>query len=113
MIQDFDFKPSKVLVIAYYFPPMGLSGVQRTLKFVKYLPQFGWHPTVLTVEPWGYFAKDETLLADLEGKPVEIVQDPGGRTRPPLQEEGRGRAPPGADPQDPEPGQRYGLLPRQ
>ena len=30
-----------VLVIAYYFPPLGLSGVQRTLKFVKYLPQFG------------------------------------------------------------------------
>jgi glycosyltransferase involved in cell wall biosynthesis len=55
----------KVLVIAYYFPPMGLSGVQRTLKFVKYLPQFNWHPTVLTVEPGGYVAQDNTLLEEL------------------------------------------------
>ncbi len=76
MIQDFEFGPRRVLVIAYYFPPMGLSGVQRTLKFVKYLPQFGWHPTVLTVEPWGYVARDESLLADLEGKPVEVVRTP-------------------------------------
>jgi hypothetical protein len=30
----------KVLVIAYYFPPIGLSGVQRTLKFTKYLSEF-------------------------------------------------------------------------
>ena len=39
----------RVLVIAYYFPPMGGAGVQRTLKFVKYLPQYGWQPHVLTV----------------------------------------------------------------
>ena len=38
-----------VLMIAYYFPPMGGAGVQRTLKFVKYLPEFGWQPHVLTV----------------------------------------------------------------
>lgn len=61
-----------VLVVAYYFPPLGLSGVQRTLKFVKYLPQFGWRPTVLTVTPTGYFAQDETLLVDLEGVDVRI-----------------------------------------
>jgi len=34
------FKKRKVLIISYYFPPMGLSGVQRTLKFVKYLPAY-------------------------------------------------------------------------
>jgi glycosyltransferase involved in cell wall biosynthesis len=62
----------RVLVIAYYFPPMGLSGVQRTLKFVKYLPTFGWDPTVLTVEPQGYLARDESLLEDLEGKNIRI-----------------------------------------
>lgn len=61
-----------VLVIAYYFPPLGLSGVQRTLKFVKYLPQYGWHPTVLTVEARGYFATDEDLLAEINSLPVEI-----------------------------------------
>jgi len=64
----------RVLVIAYYFPPMGLSGVQRTLKFVKYLPDFGWLPTVLTVDPRGYFAKDDSLLAELEGRSVTVVR---------------------------------------
>ncbi len=64
----------RVLVIAYYFPPMGLSGVQRTLKFVKYLPQYGWAPTVLTVEPRGYYAHDDSLLHELEGKDVAIIR---------------------------------------
>ncbi|MEM8485649.1 MAG: glycosyltransferase [Bacteroidota bacterium] len=41
----------RVLVIAYYFPPSGGSGVQRALKFVKYLPSFGWMPEVLTLDP--------------------------------------------------------------
>jgi glycosyltransferase involved in cell wall biosynthesis len=61
-----------VLVIAYYFPPMGLSGVQRTLKFVKYLPDYGWEPTVLTVTPTGYFAQDYTLLEEINKRHVEI-----------------------------------------
>ena len=56
----------KVLLIAYYFPPMGLSGVQRTVKFAKFLPQYGWKPTVLTVEPTGYYAFDDTLLKEAE-----------------------------------------------
>ncbi len=66
----------RVLVVAYYFPPLGLSGVQRTLKFVKYLPAFGWEPTVLTVEDRGYFAKDEALLRELDGLPVSIIRTP-------------------------------------
>lgn len=61
-----------VLVVAYYFPPMGLSGVQRTLKFVKYLPQFGWQPTVLTVAPTGYFAMDYSLLKEIEPREILI-----------------------------------------
>jgi glycosyltransferase involved in cell wall biosynthesis len=69
-----DALPRKVLVIAYYFPPMGLSGVQRTLKFVKYLPQFGWQPTVLTVTPTGYYAHDPSLLEELEGLNIGIVR---------------------------------------
>ena len=74
--------PRRVLVIAYYFPPMGLSGVQRTLKFVKYLSEFGWHPTVLTVEPRGYFVNDDTLLAELEGRSVTVVRTaPSGPAR--------------------------------
>lgn len=64
----------RVLVIAYYFPPMGLSGVQRTLKFVKYFSDFGWHSTVLTITPKSYYAFDETLLTDLAGKQVDFVR---------------------------------------
>jgi glycosyltransferase involved in cell wall biosynthesis len=67
-----EIPPRRVLVIAYYFPPMGLSGVQRTLKFVKYLPKFGWHPTVLTVAPGGYFAKDESLLEEVHSLDIRI-----------------------------------------
>jgi glycosyltransferase involved in cell wall biosynthesis len=71
-VTDSPVKLRNVLVIAYYFPPMGLSGVQRTLKFVKYLPQFGWQPTVLTVTPTGYYAHDYTLLEELHPHHVEI-----------------------------------------
>ena len=53
---------------------MGLSGVQRTLKFVKYLPTFGWKPTVLTVTPGGYFAQDESLLAEIQSPDIRIVR---------------------------------------
>lgn len=64
----------KVLVIAYYFPPMGYSGVQRTSKFVKHLVDFGWEPTVLTIKPKSYYAFDETLLKELEEKNIRIIR---------------------------------------
>lgn len=41
----------RVLIITYYWPPAGGAGVQRWLKFVKYLPQSGFEPYVLTVDP--------------------------------------------------------------
>ena len=63
----------KVLVVSYYFPPMGLSGVQRTQKFVKYLPQFGWLPTVLTISRAEYLAFDPSLLDELPEE-VEILR---------------------------------------
>ena len=40
----------KVFMIAHQFPPIGGSGVQRTVKFIKYLPGFGWEGIVLTVK---------------------------------------------------------------
>lgn len=55
----------KVLVITYYWPPAGGPGVQRVLKFVKYLPQFGYEPIVLTVENGEYPAIDESLQKDV------------------------------------------------
>lgn len=59
----------RVLIIAYYFPPVGGGGVQRTAKFVKYLPEFGWKPVVLTVKEEVYKRTnrsiDVTLLEDI------------------------------------------------
>ena len=66
----------KVLVIAYYFPPMGLSGVQRILKFVKYFPKNNWHPTVLTSGPAGYFAHDPELLKEIDAN-IPIIRVTG------------------------------------
>ncbi|NNE71561.1 MAG: glycosyltransferase, partial [Rhodothermales bacterium] len=62
----------RVLVLAYYFPPLGLSGVQRIARFVKYLPDHGWDPVVVTPEPGGYFAFDPELLSDLEDRGIPI-----------------------------------------
>lgn len=55
----------KVLVITYYWPPSGGGGVQRWLKFVKYLPQFGWEPIVYTPENPEYPSLDQSLLKDV------------------------------------------------
>ena len=55
----------KVLVIAYYFPPSGGPGVQRVLKHVQYLKEFGWEPIVLTVSNGQFPARDESLLKEI------------------------------------------------
>jgi len=55
----------RILMIAYDFPPMGGSGVQRTLKFAKYLPEFGWQPVILTVSNPPLHEQDDTLLSEL------------------------------------------------
>lgn len=54
----------RLLIVAYYFPPSGGAGVQRVLKWVKYLPQFGIEPVVLTVKNGAYPSLDPTLTAD-------------------------------------------------
>ncbi len=46
---------NRVLMIAFHFPPCAeSSGVHRTLKFTRYLPDNGWQPIVLTVHPRVY-----------------------------------------------------------
>jgi hypothetical protein len=57
--------PRYVLVVTYYFPPAGGPGVQRVLKFIKYLSDFGWTPIVLVPENPEYQARDESLLKEL------------------------------------------------
>jgi len=56
----------QVLFCAYIFPPLGGAGVQRSLKFVKYLRRYGYEPVVLTVgRNDGKIAEDATMLAEL------------------------------------------------
>ena len=55
----------RVLFITYYWPPSGGSGVQRPLKFVKYLNQFGWEPIVYTVENGEFPEIDESLIKEV------------------------------------------------
>ena len=65
----------RVLLISYYFPPSGGPGVQRILKFVRYLPQCGWLPTVLTVDPnYAAFPSiDDSLLEEIPSD-VEVIR---------------------------------------
>jgi len=65
----------KVLIITYYWPPSGGAGVQRWLKFVKYLPQFGWEPIVYTVDNGEYPVIDNSLLDDIS-KNVTVLKTP-------------------------------------
>lgn len=55
------------LLVAYHFPPIaGSSGLQRTLRFAQYLPEFGWRPVVLSVRPSAYEQVDEASLAQIQ-----------------------------------------------
>jgi glycosyltransferase involved in cell wall biosynthesis len=74
-VQTPDRKPRKVLMICCVFPPAGGAGVQRSVKFAKYLPSFGWLPTVWTATDHPYLPQDPTLLEDL---PEEVQIASGG-----------------------------------
>jgi len=52
----------KVLMICFFFPPLGGGGIQRSVKFVKYLPDYNWRPMVLSVKNWHYHAEDNSPL---------------------------------------------------
>ena len=56
----------RALLIAYHYPPVQVSsGIQRTLKFSQYLPDYGWDPLVLTVHPRAYEAINQDQLAEI------------------------------------------------
>jgi hypothetical protein len=63
----------KILIITYYWPPAGGPGVQRWLKFAKYLPEFGWNPVIYTPENPSYPLFDESLLKDVPQN-LEIIK---------------------------------------
>ncbi|WAC02576.1 glycosyltransferase family 4 protein [Lacinutrix neustonica] len=65
----------KVLIITYYWPPAGGPGVQRWLKFVKYLPEFDIEPIVYCPYNPIYPQKDESLLAEVSKK-LKVLKQP-------------------------------------
>jgi glycosyltransferase involved in cell wall biosynthesis len=59
-------------MIAFHFPPAaGSSGIQRTLRFARHLPQFGWEPVVLTASPRAYERTSDDQMDDAAGIAVE------------------------------------------
>jgi len=65
----------RVLIITYYWPPSGGGGVQRWLKFVKYLPSFGWQPVVVVPENPEYPVTDYSLEDDISPQ-TDIIKLP-------------------------------------
>jgi glycosyltransferase involved in cell wall biosynthesis len=65
----------KVLIITYYWPPMGGGGVQRWLKTTKYLREFGWEPVIFTADGSEISMHDESLLSDIPSG-VKVIKAP-------------------------------------
>ena len=65
---------NKVLIITYYWPPAGGPGVQRWLKFVKYLPDFGVQPIVYVPENPTYPIIDANLIKEVSDKAIVLKQ---------------------------------------
>ena len=65
----------RVLIITYYWPPSGGSGVQRWLKMSKYLPEYGWQPVIYTPEDGEYPIIDHSLEKDVAPE-VEVLRRP-------------------------------------
>lgn len=63
----------RVLVISYYWPPSGGSGVQRWVKFAKYLPSMGWQPVIYTPENPELIAVDKSLASEIPAE-VEVIK---------------------------------------
>lgn len=65
----------RVLIIVYYWPPSGGAGVQRWLKFVKYLPKYGWQPIIYTPDNPDFQLKDESLVGEISEE-TEVIKRP-------------------------------------
>ena len=65
----------RVLIITYYWVPMGGSGVQRWVKFSKYLPENGWQPVIYTQSNPDFHLRDESFLKDVP-ECCEIIRQP-------------------------------------
>ena len=65
----------RVLIITYYWPPSGGSGVQRWLKMSKYLPEYGWQPVIYTTKDAEYPITDPTLEKDVAPE-AKVIRRP-------------------------------------
>ena len=63
----------RVLIITYYWPPTGGSGVQRWVKFAKYLPEEGWQPVIYTPENPEQLAVDTSLESEIPAE-AEVIK---------------------------------------
>ena len=84
----------RVLIISYYWPPTGGSGVQRWVKFAKYLPSEGWQPVIYTPENPEQLAIDASLEAEVPSE-AEIIRtciiEPYGLYKKLLRRSGHGK----------------------
>lgn len=65
----------RVLIITYYWPPAGGSGVQRWVKFAKYLPKNGWTPIIYTPLNPTFYSLDKTMGEELPPE-VQVLKRP-------------------------------------
>ena len=68
-------KENSVLMVAYYFPPLSGSGVFRSLKFAKYLPELGWKTSVISAAepPKGWNYRDDSMVDEIPQE-VDVVR---------------------------------------
>jgi glycosyltransferase involved in cell wall biosynthesis len=71
----------KVLMIAYHFPPIASGGVRRTVEFVRHLPEHGWKPLVLTIDPKTSHYKSDPKSISVIPEGTDVVRT---ATREPL-----------------------------
>lgn len=69
------YSMKRVLIITYYWPPSGGSGVQRWLKMSKYLPENDWQPVIYTAEDAEYPVEDSSLEKDVSLE-TEVIRRP-------------------------------------
>lgn len=63
------------MIVTYYWPPSGGSGVQRWLKFTRYLEEMGWHAVVVTPENPQFDTRDASLLQEVHPN-TEVLHIP-------------------------------------
>lgn len=69
--------PRRLLVVCYFYPPLGGGGVHRVLGFTRHLPQHGWTCTVVCAGEEDYWVKDASLAAQVPAA-TEVIRVSGG-----------------------------------